>query len=105
VEVETKFFYTNAVEVNLTPYDVNLKFQRRGTFTDQALDDNKGLRDVKGIVAEALVIGMSPTHAKAMVPGLVMMIQEYEKRFGKISVSPEEQTRWEALGTVPGSST
>jgi len=97
VEIEARFFYSNALEVTLTPFDVSLKFQRRGTVTESAPATLTQMQEGTGVIQEAVVIGMSPQHAKVIIPALVQMVQEYEKRFGTINLPADAIEKWNKL--------
>jgi len=98
VEIDAKFFYANAVEVTATAFDISLKFQRRGTPTDTApTPPSAEVLEGTGTIFEALIVGMSPQNAKALVAPLFQMVHEYEKRFGTINLAPELMGRWQDM--------
>lgn len=94
--METNFFYANGLEMSVSAYDLSFKFLRNapsgkekssfGAFSEE---------DVK--TEAAAVVSMSPSHAKAMLPGVFRLIQEYEKNFGVIPLPPEVAENWDAL--------
>lgn len=86
MESEMNFFYTNAVEIGVSPYDVNLKFIRQGTPED--VQQGQAVKPQK--MAE-LVVAMSPSHAKAMLAGFYKSILEYERSVGKIAIDASAQ--------------
>lgn len=90
---EQKFFYTNGMELAVSAYDVTLKFLRNGAMSTVGAE--KGVTVEATIeVLDTLVVGMSPSHAKALVPGLMLAITQYEKQHGKIPLPPEAVSAW-----------
>lgn len=69
------FFYANAVEVAVSMYDLNLKFMRTGTPKSTL---QTGMQQVQPELLDEMVIGMSPQHAKALLPALTTALQQYE---------------------------
>lgn len=80
---EKKFFYANAVEVGVTPYDVSLKFMRSGS-ADAPLTATAVTKNVQLVKIDEFIIGMSPQHAKAMLPSLTSAVAQYEQMYGTI---------------------
>jgi len=70
------FFYSNKLELGVSPYDFSFKFLRKSAGQDS---DN-----LEPVTDDELIVYMSPSHAKTLIPMLSMAIQEYEKQFGKI---------------------
>lgn len=94
---ETKFFYTNGLEASVSPYDVSLKFFRNVTAPPPAGTVRPvGERtESRATAAETLVVSMSPTHAKAIIPSMIQLIEEYENTFGPLPLPPEIQLIWD----------
>lgn len=72
------FFYANSVEIAVSTYDVNLKFMRTGTPKSTM---QPGMQQVQPELLDEMVIGMSPQHAKALLPALAQALQQYETQF------------------------
>jgi hypothetical protein len=90
---ETKNFYTNAVSVLASLYDVTLQFKTQvpiGT-----LDPNK----IPAIeVTDQFYVRMSPQHAKALAVLLLKNVQDYESQFQtKLVLPPEMEQMWADL--------
>lgn len=81
---EKKFFYANSVEVGVTAYDITLKFMRNGTISNLTPQSVKGLSQPKTELQDEFIIGMSPQHAKALLPVLTQLIKLYEDSYGKL---------------------
>ena len=98
---EKPFFYANAMEVATSAYDLNLKFLRTGTVTvirNQATATPE-MRQAQVEVRAEISVVMSPQHAKAMLPSLILAIENYEKMFGPL---PSAETLRTAI-QLPGS--
>lgn len=82
---EDQFFYTNAVVIGVSPFDVNLKFLRQGT--------PSGIQTgaVAPVDLAELTVAMSPAHAKSMLVGFYNAIVEYEKKVGRITLEEANQ--------------
>lgn len=89
MESDAKFFYANALEVAVSPFDFSLKFMRQGTPAE-------AVHNVPSPAAtlDAMIVGMSPTHAKAMLSGLFKAVMGYESENGTISVPAEVQAEF-----------
>jgi len=86
-----KFFYTNALEVAASSYDVNLKFMRNGTSTGASSDASPVIE-----LKDEITVAMSPAHAKAMLPSLLRIVLEYEKHSGApIALPNDMQKLWD----------
>lgn len=83
------FCYTNAVELAVSPYDFVLKFMR-----NEAENTGTG-SEPRLVLADSMVVAMSPAHAKAMLPAIYNAVLEYEKQFGKIGLLPEMQEKFD----------
>ena len=105
-DVAPHLFYANAAEVTLGPYDVAIKFMRNITPTSV---DVKGLqpgqaggvvmKDSNLNVADLMVVSMSLSHLKAMIPSLVAVIATYETQTkNTIPVPMEIAEVWDRLG-------
>lgn len=101
MSIEGKFFYANSLEVAVSPFDISMKFMRNGTETAQKPAATSEINPNAAIsVLDAMTVSMSPSHAKAMVPALLRLVQEYEKQFGRIPLGADIQATWDA--TFPG---
>ena len=99
MSIDEKFFYTNGVEVGISPYDFSLKFMRNGSPTPEtvkAAAASQALGASPAMVMETMTIAMSPVHAKAMLPILAQMIATYEQAFGTIALPPDHLAKWNA---------
>lgn len=81
-----KFFYSNGLEIAVSPYDFNLKFLRTGARAGIEPGD-----PVTSIPLDEIIIAMSPAHAKAMISGLYNSVVDYEKTIGPISIDSAGQ--------------
>ncbi len=92
---EAKFFYANSVEIAMSGYDVTLRLVRNGARS--ASGGKAGFATSEAVMAEedAMSVCMSPSHAKALLPGLMDVVLRYEELFGKIPLPPEAATAWE----------
>lgn len=96
---EQKFFYANAVEVTVSPFDVSLNFIRTGApKADTAAPKVVGeLIEGTAAALDTLVVSMSPMHAKAMLMPLVALVRKYEESFGVLPMPPEAQAQFVKL--------
>lgn len=92
--MEAKFFYTNAAEMSVSAYDITIKFIR----TEAELVEG-AQREVRSTPRDAIAIAMSPSHAKAIIPGLLRLIKDYEKQFGPIPLADEGAVLWKTMVT------
>lgn len=84
---DKQFFYANSVEVAVSAFDFNLKFLRNGTSASNPKQNSKQhTAKVRANIElrDEMVIGMSPQHAKAMLPHLTEMLKAYEETFGPL---------------------
>ena len=73
---DKQFFYANSVEVAVTIFDVNLKFMRTGT---PKSPPKVGIQqNIPPVLLDEMVIGMSPQHAKALLPALTEALKLYD---------------------------
>ena len=92
-ELDKQFFYSNGLEIAVSPYDINLKFFRQGTPQSAVVTDplkSKALNIQLQKNAE-LTVAMSPGHAKAMLSALYTSIINYEKSVGPIPLQADAQ--------------
>ena len=85
-----KFFYANSVQLGVSAYDFTLHFLRQGM--------PPGSPDAKGVVPpnqDDLAVGMSASHAKAMLAGLYDAVVQYEKAFGPIPLDPKVKAAYD----------
>lgn len=94
--VDEKFFYSNAIEVAVSPFDINLKFIRNGTATPAQVVPVNTPVDATPIVQEAMVVAISPSSLKTMLPGLLQAVAIYEQKFGAIPIASDALARWNA---------
>lgn len=94
---ESKFFYANSLEAAVSAYDVSLKFGRNVTINAEEKGVTGVPQEAQVTAAERLVVSMSPSHAKAMLPALVLLVREYEKNYGKIPLATDAQTAWDSV--------
>jgi hypothetical protein len=95
---EPRFFYANSTEVGMSGYDMTLKFMRNGTPGDVGQYASPGgVTQAQTVVQDILAVGMSPSHAKAVVAGLLRAVLSYEEQYGKIPLPPETQSVWDAV--------
>jgi hypothetical protein len=96
--IDEKFFYTNGVEVGISPFDINLKFMRNGTATPDSVKEaaKAAPAETAAMIRETMTVAMSPAHAKTMLPLLWQMVQIYEQNFGAITLPPEQRAKWDA---------
>jgi hypothetical protein len=93
---EIPFFYTNSLQVSLTPYDVLLEFLRQGSSGDPTKAIPVGPDGhAAGEVRDRLSVAMSPMHCKAMIASMVLVVQQFEAQFGPIPVLPEVQKAYD----------
>lgn len=88
------FFYTNAMDAAISPYDVSMKFMRNVPAVS-AVEVAAGA-EAAFKSAQSLTVSMSPSHAKAMLPALIRLVSEYEKKFGAIPLPEDAQNFWDA---------
>jgi hypothetical protein len=91
---EPKFFYANALELSVSPYDCSLRFVRNEV--DQGQTPMTGSA-IKFHEADTLTVCMSAAHLKAMLPSLLSAVVDYEKNFGKLGLLPELQTAFDKV--------
>ena len=89
------FFYANAVELSLSPYDMTLRFLRN--MPPPVSPDQKPAQMIHAPVtalsrAADLPVMMSPQQGKALIRLLLRAVLEYEKVNGKLSIPPENLT-------------
>lgn len=97
MESDNKFFYSNGLQVAVSPFDINLKFLRQGA-PDNAVEG----KPMQPQVLDEIIIAMSPAHAKAMLSGLFQSIMSYEKDVGPIALPADLQKAFnETFTTVP----
>ena len=94
MSIEAKFFYANALQVSTTATDMSIKFMRTGTETTAQLDARSTPQEEKPTIFEAMVIGMSPTCAKTLLPNLMQLIRIYEDKYDKIPLDTEAAKKW-----------
>ncbi|MDP1639116.1 MAG: DUF3467 domain-containing protein [Candidatus Nitrotoga sp.] len=95
MESEKQFFYCNSLEIGVSQFDFSLKFIRQGTPVNSKAGNVTPER-----VAELTVV-MSPAHAKAMLPGFLKAVNDYEKNIGKIAVDKAIQNKFdETFNTI-----
>ncbi len=102
---ETNFFYANAMETSVSVYDLSLKFIRTAPLgiTPGMSPPVAGTSvETKLEAAETLIVAMSPSHAKAMLPSIIHLIHQYEVRYGRIPLPPEQQAAWDAVSEASG---
>lgn len=92
---EPKFFYANAMEMAASPYDISLKFMRNGAEVAKPVVPGTTV-EATAVLLDSLAVSMSPSHFKAMLPGLVKIVVEYEKQFGLIPLPPDAAAVWNA---------
>ena len=97
---ELKFFYANSLEAAVSAYDVSLKFGRNVTTNAEEKGVTGIPQEAQVMAAERLVVSMSPSHAKAIVPSLVLLVREYEKAYGKIPLAADTQRMWDSVFDV-----
>lgn len=90
------FFYANAMELAVSPYDFSLRFIRNAA-GQVALPEGVRTGEVPVVTRASMTVGMSPTHAKAMLPALVNAVLRYEEQLGKLTIPQEMQTAFDAL--------
>lgn len=95
MEPTPTLFYTNAMELALSAYDVTLRFLRNGS--DNSAAAGPGPTESKVVVLDSLIVSMSPSHLKAMMPALIIAIVEYEKMFGSIPLPPDQAEAWKNI--------
>ena len=81
---ENRFFYANSAEVSVSPYEISIKFIRQGAPESKPSKGRQEPQNVLPINIEDFVIAMSPSHAKALLPGLFNSVMQYEKNLGDI---------------------
>lgn len=86
MELDKQFFYSNGLEISVSPYDITLKFLRQGSPEGAA----PGVELQPQKLAE-LSVAMSPAHAKAMLSGLYTSIMSYEQSVGAIALQADAQ--------------
>ena len=96
---DAKYFYANAVQIAVTPFDVTLTFMRNGI--PNGAVTTLVPTQTQGKVVDSSAIGMSPSHAKAMLPAIYNAIVEYEKSFGKLGLPPELQANFDKVFGKP----
>ena len=86
MDTEKKFFYSNALELAVSPYDFSLKFLRTGV----AAGTTPGVATIP-VPLDEIIIAMSPGHAKAILSGLYKSVIDYENTFGSITIDKARQ--------------
>jgi hypothetical protein len=86
MDTEKKFFYSNSLELAVSPYDFSLKFLRTGV----AAGTTPG-NAIVFVPLDEIIIAMSPGHAKAMLSGLYKSVVDYEKTIGPITIDKAGQ--------------
>jgi hypothetical protein len=69
-------FYTNAANLEMTPWDFTLLFGELKKSGDRMT------------IEHSVGIAMSPQHAKALAGILLTQVKEYEKQIGEIKLPP-----------------
>ena len=83
---KNKFFYCNAAEIAVSPYDFSFKFIRNGS-PEGAKEGAK----VQPAKLDEFTVSMSPAHAKVLLSGYFRAILDYEKSVGPIAVEANSQ--------------
>lgn len=78
------FFYSNNLELTVSPYDFSFRFFRKSIGQDSESNNSSEVID------DELMVYMSPSHVKTLIPMLFTAIQAYEERFGKIPLPQEK---------------
>jgi hypothetical protein len=93
--INKKFFYSNTSKVVSSPYDVTVIFERSSA---PDLPVKPKATDVfVPIVAEVMEVSMSPSHAKAVITGLLHVLVGYEQQFGMVNMPKEKNEEFNAL--------
>ncbi len=96
------FFYANAVDLAVSPYDATLRFARN-------VPDARQTQPGSGVSVspaeppkpvETFSVVMSPQHLKAMVPLVIKAIDEYERLLGPINIPADMKREYDALIAV-----
>lgn len=96
MDSDGNFFYANALEMAVSQFDFSFRFLRQGAAPPK-LSVAPGSAQQTGILRlDAMVVGMSPSHAKAMVGAIFKAVREYEKTYGKIPVEKAVEDDYQA---------
>lgn len=93
--IEKKSFYSNSSKVMATAYDIGIIFDR--TRAPEVPATVTKSSQVVPVIAESLEVSMSPSHAKAVVIGLLNAVLDYEKNIGSIPLPADKQTAFDDL--------
>lgn len=90
-----KFFYCNATEIAVTPYDFNITFFRQGASKSASPQEGKEVSmQVAPVRLDEMTVAMSPSHAKAMLSGFFQAVRDYEKNVGPITTDAVAEQRF-----------
>lgn len=90
-------FYSNAVNVMTSVYDVTIQFRTQTPITTPA--ENQPVLIEAGDICN---VRMSPQHAKALVAILAKHIMEYEQGHRvKLPLPPDMQNLWDKVFRTP----
>ncbi|MDD4964913.1 MAG: hypothetical protein PHI11_13455 [Gallionella sp.] len=96
MESEKNFFYSNGLELAVSPYDINLKFLRQGTPDGSVVGNTPA-----PIRLDEMTVSMGPALAKTIAVMLFKVIEDYEKNIGHIALQAQEQKIFEdVFGTI-----
>jgi hypothetical protein len=89
-------FYANSLDLVASPYDVQLRFSRKGVVSKP--DDGP---PVAGEI-EHMVVSMSIAHLKAMLPALVDAVVKFEAQMGTVGIPEEFQKTFDQVVNKAG---
>lgn len=96
MEAEKLFFYSNGLELAVSPYDITFKFLRQG-----APDNGQPGVELQPKKLDEITVALSPGHAKAMLTMLYNSINGYERQVGIIPLQERDQQAFiTAFGSI-----
>lgn len=84
--------YANSVQIISTAYDVLFEFSVN-TPVGVITPDTQNFALERSNICR---VRMSPQHAKSVLVILLQQVTDYEKKFGKLGLDPDNQAKWEA---------
>lgn len=102
MSIEPKFFYSNSSELTASAYEIGIRFMRNGVPVSEVPHGTVGTSEsAEATVQDVMVVAMSPGHAKAILPGLLNVVRQYEEQFGSIPLPADAAAQWAKF--FPGS--
>jgi hypothetical protein len=89
----SKFFYSNAVIVGYSGWDVTFSLQRRGLTANASTTSGP----VDSEIQDRLDVVMSPSHALLFALHALRAVKDYQEKIGPISLPAAEKAAVEKL--------